>query len=589
MRFAWAKRALRTLTLALFGVLLSGRSARAQYPFVPPPVPCVPRGEGAGILAGVASTRPSEIPHRNLAVLQFTQLPSRDEPDAALSGLRNRLLARLRETHARQIREYVGPAEIGAGDRQERVLELTTVGKQLNSRHLLVGRISQDGGTAVILLESFEAASGKRLWQTTRSVPVTELLRVEPELARLIASHEFGAVGIVDSVALSESETDDGVAYAHYVRGLAYLGDTLRLRDAAAELEAATQRAPKFAIAFSALAAAYSRRAATVADDATREPVLRLAQSAADRAMELEPKAAHAWIARGMLLAAGSPQRLGAARAAYERALVLDPTNTEAHRQLGRVLLLQGSADLAQTHLLLAVTLNPEDAAPLVDLGELEFTLHAFGQSCRALDLALSINPRVAKAYELRAMARLQRGDVRPAWVDAETGRRLGAELAGRAVSVLVDVAAHDTATARTHIKGAAQADRCEEIGECRRRRLCRTRPRRDRRPRCRSRCTRARSTSRFRAVPYPTQAGIRSVVDGPSLPQIARGLGCRSEAISTATAGTPNSGYWPFGHENSDDRIMPRSPHAPRGRTAHCTRCRRVHRDVALESARAE
>ena len=345
----------------------------------------------------------------------------------------------------------LGPAEIRAEDPQERVLELTTVGKQLNSRHLLVGRISQDGGTAVILLESFEAASGKRLWQTTRSVPVTELLRVEPELARLIASHEFGAVGIVDSVALSESETDDGVAYAHYVRGLAYLGDTSRLRNAAAELEAATQRAPKFAIAFSALAAAYSRRAATVADEATRAVVLRLAQSAADRAMELEPKAAHAWIARGMLLAAGSPQRLGAARTAYERALVLDPTNTEAHRQLGRVLLLQGSADLAQTHLLLAVTLNPEDAAPLVDLGELELNLHAFGQSCRALDLALSINPRVAKAYELRAMARLQRGDVRPAWVDAETGRRLGAELAGRAVSVLVDVAAHAPRRAHAH------------------------------------------------------------------------------------------------------------------------------------------
>jgi hypothetical protein len=79
--------------------------------------------------------------------------------------------------------------------------------------------------------------------------------------------------------------------------------------------------------------------------------------------------------------------------------------------------------------------------------------MHAFGQSCRALDLAISINPRAAVAYELRAMARLHRGDVRPAWIDAETGRRLGEELAGQAVAALVDVAARDTVSARTRIR----------------------------------------------------------------------------------------------------------------------------------------
>jgi hypothetical protein len=144
---------------------------------------------------------------------------------------------------------------------------------------------------------------------------------------------------------------------------------------------------------------------------------------------------------------------LSSARVAYEHALILDPTNAEAHRQLGHVLLLQGTADLAQSHLLRAITLDPEDASPLVDLGELELIQHAYGQSCRALDLALSINPRIAAAYELRAMARLRRGDVRPAWIDAETGRRLGAEVPGEAVASLVDVAARDTVRARVRIR----------------------------------------------------------------------------------------------------------------------------------------
>jgi Tfp pilus assembly protein PilF len=300
----------------------------------------------------------------------------------------------------------------------------------------------------------FDAASGRRLWQATRTGPISELLGVEPELARLIARREFGVLSARDSVALGTRPTNDGVAYAHYLRGVAYLADPAKLRDATSELEISSEGAPKLATAFSALAIAYTHRAAMMpGDSVARDSLLRRAATASSRAISLEPKAAHAWIARGEVLAGGHPHRLASARAAYEHALTLEPMNAEAHGRLGRVLLLQGAAAAAESQLLRAVILDPENPAPLVDLGELELNQRAFGQSCRALDLALSIDPRLSTAYELRAMARLHRGDVRPAWIDAETGKRLGAEVAGRAVSVLVDVAAHDTASARAAIK----------------------------------------------------------------------------------------------------------------------------------------
>lgn len=453
--------------LGLLAILLSFRAAGAQYPFVPPPVPCVARSEGPGILAGIAFTSASEMPRRDLAVLQFSELPSGDAPDVALRGLRDRLVSRLRDLRPNALREYVGPAEVRSEAPQERLVELSTMGKQLNARHLLIGRYAQDAGNVQIFLEAFDAASGNRLWQTTRTASILELAQLEPQLARLIAAHEFGALTFADSIMLSQRDVNDGEAYAHYVRGIAYLGDTARLRDAASEFRLAAQRVPKFARALSALATAYARRAAiTGPNNATRDSLLRLAGAAAERAMSLEPKSAHAWIARGTVLASANPHRLSGARAAYENALTLDPTNAEAHRLLGHVLMLQGAADLAQSHLLRAVTLNPEDASPLVDLGELELNQHAFGQSCRVLDLALSINPRVAAAYELRAMSRLHRGDVRPAWVDAETGRRLGADIAGQAVAVLVDVAARDTVSARIRLRALRkQVDAVKWLG----------------------------------------------------------------------------------------------------------------------------
>jgi tetratricopeptide (TPR) repeat protein len=432
--------------------LICTRTARAQYPFVPPPVPCIERSEGAGILAGIASTRTAELPPRNLAVLQFTQLPSTEEPDPALAGLRDRILARLRAARPELLREYVGPSELQSDSPGERVLEVKTLGKQFNSRHLLAGRYSQKNGIVHVSLEAFDAVSGARLWQASREGPMASLVDLEPALARSIAAHEFGKLEASDSAALAARETPDGVAYEHYVRGLGALDDTTKLRLAASELELATRREPKLAVAWSGLAAAYARNAlAFSTDNGARDSLLVLAVEAADRAVSLEPRAAYAWVARGTVLAGG--QRLRLAREAFEHAVALQPSNAEAHRRLGRVLMLQGNTSDAQTHLIRSVALAPEEPEPLVDLGELELNQRAFGQSCRALDLALSMNPRMAYPYELRAMARLHRGQVRPAWIDAETGRRLGAHLVGQAVSALVDVAARDSVAARDQMR----------------------------------------------------------------------------------------------------------------------------------------
>jgi len=442
----------RAIGVALVCCLASVRVAHAQYPFVPPPVRCIDGSEGPGILAGIASVRTSDVPLRNLAVLRFTQIPSKDEPDPALAGLRDRLVARLRQLRPTALREYVGPAELRSDALDQRVVEARTLGKDLHSRHLLAGRYSQDGGNVQVVLEAFDGLSGKRLWQASRTGAIASLLELEPALDSIVAAHEFGTLRASDKATLNERDTRDPLAYEHYVRGIGALDDTSTMRTAIRELDLATKRAPKLAVAWSALATAYTRNAvAPATDSATRDAYLLHAVEAADRAVALAPRAAHAWVARGTVLAGG--QRLRLAREAYEHALSIDPADAEAHRELGRVLMLQGNMSAAESHLLRSVELAPEEYSPLVDLGELELNQRAFGQSCRALDLALSMNPRLPRAYELRAVARLRRGDVRPAWVDAETGRRLGAEIPGQAVSALVDVAAHDTVSARTRLR----------------------------------------------------------------------------------------------------------------------------------------
>jgi tetratricopeptide (TPR) repeat protein len=458
---AWATHRVRgrvmrapRIALALFALCANAASAHAQYPYVPPPLRCIPVSEGPGILAGIVPTAGSEASRGDLVLLQFTYAPLPAEADVALRGLRDRLESRLRAARPRAVRAYAGPAELRAETLTELPVELSALSSQLGADRIIAGRIDQDGTAVRLVLDIYDARTGTRLWRTRKSTTLPSLLGMEIDLAKDVGAFVFKNLTPPERAALTSSITHDDIAYSHYVRGVAYLRDTSAGTRAVTELRSAAFEAPKVPETWSSLALAYVATASTLyADSLSRDSIVQLGIAAAAKAYALAPDAAHAWIARGAALGASEPPRPFDALIAYERAAFLEPTNAEAHWRLGRVLLQQGRSSDAQMHLLRAITLQPEDPTPLVDLGELELNLHAYDQSCRALDMALSMNPRLASAYLLRAMARVGRGDVRHAWIDAETGRRLGIEVGGQAVESLVDVAARDTAGATDRMR----------------------------------------------------------------------------------------------------------------------------------------
>ena len=65
------------------------------------------------------------------------------------------------------------------------------------------------------------------------------------------------------------------------------------------------------------------------------------------------------------------------------------------------------------------------------------------------LNAALDADPGAIDAYVMRVLARIPLHEYRAAWADAETATRLGSPTQGEAVSLLVDLAASETAAAR--------------------------------------------------------------------------------------------------------------------------------------------
>jgi tetratricopeptide (TPR) repeat protein len=110
----------------------------------------------------------------------------------------------------------------------------------------------------------------------------------------------------------------------------------------------------------------------------------------------LETEDASGWYERGCDLEEADPQ---AARAAYERALRIDPRHADAHVNLGRLLHEAGEAGLAADHYTAALRARPDDATAAFNLGVALEDLGRRDEAIEAYEQAVAADPSCADAH----------------------------------------------------------------------------------------------------------------------------------------------------------------------------------------------
>src|SRR2546426_5514099 len=158
-----------------------------------------------------------------------------------------------------------------------------------------------------------------------------------------------------------------------------------------------------------------------------------------------------AWMARGFLLTYEYPHTYDGMRAAFQRAIALDPRNAEAHHQYAGMLAELGddSAAVAACHR--ALVIEPDRPITLVQLADLRLSERRYAEGRRWLDSALARDPAFQFAYAFRALLKLHLGELAAARRDGETAVRLspGITAPGEAVLAMLDAAAGDSGSAR--------------------------------------------------------------------------------------------------------------------------------------------
>ena len=286
-----------------------------------------PDGTPAPCAARPARVAAAQLPN-SVAVLYLDNL-SRDTADAFLAdGLTEEIIIRLTQVPRLDVKSRYEVQRYRGQAAQDPAI----LGRALRAAYLVTGSVQRAGDRVRLRYEVIRAASRAQVAGDVIDRTSSDLLTVESDIARQVATAVTGLLLPEERARLSRPLTSDPVAYEEYLRGLQALNSSFEegpLRAALASFNRAIARDPSFAAAFAGTALAW------------------------------------VWLADAFV----SPREgYGEARVAATRALALDSTQTLAYAMLGvSVLALDRNADEAERLARRAIALNPRaDQAHLI-------------------------------------------------------------------------------------------------------------------------------------------------------------------------------------------------------------------------------
>jgi tetratricopeptide (TPR) repeat protein len=216
------------------------------------------------------------------------------------------------------------------------------------------------------------------------------------------------------STPLVQSHTDDLEAYQLYLQGRYFWNqrDNTRrreetLRRAISYFQAALQRDPNYALAYSGLADTY----ASLPPGMSRDEAYARAKAAALRALELDETLAEAHTALARILVVQEWDWRRAGRE-YRRAIKLNPGYATAHQWYGMYLTSLGRLGDAITELNTAQQLDPLSLAVNNDLGRALYYARRYDEAIEQYRKTLQLYPTSADAHLNLALVYAETGAV---------------------------------------------------------------------------------------------------------------------------------------------------------------------------------
>ena len=289
------------------------------------------------------------------------------------------------------------------------VADPMSVGRQLNVRAVLTGRVLQRGDSLVIGAELVDVADGSRLWGKTYQRPMQDLFAIQEEVTCEISRSLRLKLAGREKKRLAKRYTENREAYQLYLKGRFFWNKRTEesIRKGIEYYRQAVEADPTYALAYAGLAESYMPLAywgyLPPGEAFPKAKVWAL------KALEIDDQLAEAHVPLGCVHFIYE-RDLESSEKEVQRAIDLNRNYPRAHQVYGEHHTWLGEFDAADDELRQALDLDPLSAVLHAIDAQTSFYARRFEEAIQKCHKSLEIEPAFPLAYHILGLASEQLG-----------------------------------------------------------------------------------------------------------------------------------------------------------------------------------
>lgn len=380
---------------------------------------------GVGAWVIIKRLRRAAAPaHRMLAVLPFRNLSGNPAEDYVSDGMTEEMITQLGRIDPQGLGVIARTSVMKYKNTEEGT---RAIGNELNVDYVLEGSVREDSKEAFVTAQLIQVRDQTDLWSESYERPFKDIFAIQRDVARRVA--ESLALKLLPGTesALARAETMNTDAYEAYLKArYAWNQSTLEgFRRAIDGFDKAIQLDPHYALAYDGVA----RTNLSLVDYRFISPGdgNNQAKEAVEKAIILDPSIPESYVLRAAVLSRSDPKQPGI-EDAYRRALILNPSDAEAHEQYGLFLRDAGRYDDGLRQMHEAVALNPLSPREHMLAGWVMLDANRDAQASREFQRSLDLQPNYPPGLYFMALVKERSNQ----WTDAVALLEKSVESSGR-------------------------------------------------------------------------------------------------------------------------------------------------------------
>jgi eukaryotic-like serine/threonine-protein kinase len=339
----------------------------------------------------------------SIAVMPFVNESGNQDAEYLSDGMTEMLIGSLSQVPNLRVKARASVFRYKGKDTNEQ-----TIGKELNVRAILNGRISQRGDQLILSLELVDAATEDVIWSQQYNRKQTDLVSLQSEIARDVSEKLQIKISGAEAAKVAKTATTDPEAYQAYLRGRYYWNRRTaeNLQKAIEQFKYAADRDPNYALAYAGLADCYAILSEYAAIPASE--TIPQSKTYAERAIALDDQLAEPHASLGQIN--GHLRQWTEAEKEYRRAIALNPNYATAYHWYSILLRDLGRFDESLAMIKRAHELDPLSSIISINISQVYQAQKNYNASIENTLKVIELDPSYSAAYNSLALSYLKVG-----------------------------------------------------------------------------------------------------------------------------------------------------------------------------------